>query len=248
MANFKELFDKYTEKKEDGVIVTNMDALMAELTTSTTDAVKAAAKVEKEKLYSTQQQLKAQIEQLLANQAASSTAEPRIGDSTSNTPSNTNMGLPQLTKKEIDELVAANVAALFNEKLPELLEAKLNPHLADIKELRTESLETYRARKLQEAGNTIVPEVVSGGTTRAEIDAQIKLGQELYVKYGGGATTTAASIAPTTTVPMTGGVPDSTQFAGLTEESIKNLSSSAYAAKRQEVLEKLKAIVNSSAT
>jgi hypothetical protein len=121
-----------------------------------------------------------------SNSPAAPTAKP--GEPAANpAPGAASTGLNQ------EEQLAAMVSAAFNKVIPKILE----PLQSKINDLEKGRVAEYKQQRLKELGGSIIPELVEGNSIE-EIDASIKLAQELAKKYNLGSQPAPPAPAPGT--------------------------------------------------
>lgn len=124
--------------------------------------IQAVAKVEKSKLYSKYDELKAQVENLKNVEIQ---GIGTIGAETLET-----LKKVFLTKED------------FQQMLPETLKGVVNPLLQSVEQNRQNEIEAYRQKLITENVNTCIPDLVKGAT-KEELDASLKESIRLRAAY-----------------------------------------------------------------
>lgn len=164
------------------------------------DIIKAAASIERKKLYSSMNNLQNQNEELsqkLAIAVANPVSNPSVQQVTSTSIEagqnpetalqNQNKAIKATMENEKNkpvtrEDVSNMLAEAFNKTLPEVLRNHLAPVAETISNIQKQTIEEYRNARIAELGDTIIPELVEGNT-KDEIETSIIKSRTLRARY-----------------------------------------------------------------
>ena len=155
------------------------------------------------------------------------------------------------------EHIAEMMAQMFNERVPQILKAQLDPFTEQLTAIRNESLEAYRSRRLAELGNTIIPELVKG-VSKEEIEASIEVSKSVMSRFSPTPPTPPQQEPPQQAAQQQAAQPQQPTYQrtppppviipngaqnGVGVADVKNLSMSEYAAQREQMLRNLGSLV-----
>lgn len=174
------------------------------------DVIKAAASIERRKLYSSMQSLQEQNEEL-SQKVVATPATPSVQQVTSATVEasqnpetrllNQNKAIKTTMENEKNkggvsrEEVHEILNEAFTKTLPEILRSQLAPVTETISNIQKQTIEEYRNARIAELGDTIIPELVEGNT-KDEIEVSIIKSRTLRAKYNAPAPAPAATEQP----------------------------------------------------
>ena len=150
-----------------------------------------------------------------------------------------------LTQEDVNNLISK----AFEDNLPQILQKAVNPLVEKTKAIEQATLNEYKAKRLSELGDQVIPELIKGNT-KEEIEESIASAIEIRSRYAG---TPAAPVTPGNQPPETPPVVPTPQAAPVVvphietppqmELDVKNMTPEQYKEQREKVLKEVSALV-----